>query len=90
VTNAGDCSWFEFAREIIRGAGLNTVVRPTTGEKFARPAKRPKYSVLSAKSRAKYGIDMPHWQDALQAYLLERRTGASPAEHLGSFRGSRL
>jgi dTDP-4-dehydrorhamnose reductase len=74
VTNAGDCSWFEFAREIIRDAGLNTVVRPTTSEKFARPAKRPKYSVLSAKSRGKYGIDMPHWQEALRAYLLERKT----------------
>jgi dTDP-4-dehydrorhamnose reductase len=75
VTNSGDCSWFEFAREIIRDAGLNTVVRPTTSDRFVRPAKRPKYSVLSAKSRAKYGIDMPHWKDALQAYLLERRSG---------------
>jgi dTDP-4-dehydrorhamnose reductase len=72
ATNAGDCTWFEFAREIIRDAGLNTVVRPTTSDKFVRPAKRPKYSVLSAKSRAKYGIDMPHWQSALQDYLLER------------------
>jgi dTDP-4-dehydrorhamnose reductase len=81
VTNAGDCSWFEFAREIIRDAGLNTVVRPTTSDKFVRPAKRPKYSVLSAKSRAKYGIDMPHWRDALQAYLSERtaKTGTVPA-----------
>ena len=72
ATNAGDCTWFEFAREIIRDAGLNTVVRPTTSDKFVRPAKRPKYSVLSAKSRTKYGIDMPHWQNALQAYLIER------------------
>jgi dTDP-4-dehydrorhamnose reductase len=72
LTNAGDCSWFEFAREIIRDAGLNTIVRPTTSDKFVRPAKRPKYSVLSAKSRAKYGIDMPHWQNALQEYLRER------------------
>jgi dTDP-4-dehydrorhamnose reductase len=75
VTNAGDCTWFEFAREIVRDAGLNTLVRPTTSEKFVRPAKRPKYSVLSAKSRGKYGIDMPHWQNGLQNYLLERRTG---------------
>jgi dTDP-4-dehydrorhamnose reductase len=74
VTNAGDCSWFEFARETISDAGLNTVVRPTTSDKFVRPAKRPKYSVLSAKSRAKYGIDMPHWRDALQAYLTERKS----------------
>jgi dTDP-4-dehydrorhamnose reductase len=75
AANAGDCSWFEFAREIVRDAGLSTVVRPTTTDKFIRPAKRPKYSVLSAKSRAKYGVDMPHWQSALSAYILERGTG---------------
>jgi dTDP-4-dehydrorhamnose reductase len=74
ATNAGDCSWFEFAREIIRDAGLNTVVRPTTSDKFVRPAKRPKYSVLSAKSRGKYGIDMPHWQESLRTYLSERKS----------------
>ena len=72
VTNAGDCTWFEFAREIVRDAGLSTVVRPTTSDKFIRPAKRPKYSVLSGKSMRKYGIDMPHWQDALRDYLRER------------------
>jgi dTDP-4-dehydrorhamnose reductase len=72
VANAGECSWFEFAREIVSGAGLTTVVRPTTSEKFVRPAKRPQYSVLSAKSSRRYGIDMPHWQDALRVYLRER------------------
>ncbi|MGA7381335.1 MAG: dTDP-4-dehydrorhamnose reductase [Terriglobales bacterium] len=74
VTNAGDCTWFEFAREIVTDAGLHTVVRPTTSDKFVRPAKRPKYSVLSAKSRRRYGIDMPHWSDALRAYLREKQT----------------
>src|SRR5580704_327435 len=78
ATNSGDCSWFEFAREIIRYAAVNTIVQPTTSDKFVRPAERPKYSVLSAKSRAKYGIDMPHWQNALQVYLLEKGTGNSP------------
>jgi dTDP-4-dehydrorhamnose reductase len=73
VTNAGDCTWFEFAREIVSDAGLTTAVRPTTSEKFVRPAKRPKYSVLSAKSRRRYGIDMPHWSDALRAYLREKQ-----------------
>jgi hypothetical protein len=28
--------------------------------------------VLSAKSSRRYGIDMPHWQDALRVYLRER------------------
>jgi dTDP-4-dehydrorhamnose reductase len=74
VTNRGACSWFEFAREVVAGAGLDTVIRPTTSDKFVRPAERPKYSVLSPTSLEKYGIEMPSWQDALRRYLAERNT----------------
>jgi dTDP-4-dehydrorhamnose reductase len=73
VTNQGDCSWYEFACEIIAGAGLQTMVRETTSEKFVRPAERPKYSVLSPESLQKYGV-MPHWRDALRRYLAARTT----------------
>lgn len=73
VTNAGDCSWFEFAAEIVRSASLATVVRPTTTEQFPRPAKRPPYSVLSPRSLERYQIQMPSWQDGLREYLKEKR-----------------
>ena len=66
-------SWFEFAREIVSDTRLNTLVHPTTSERFVRPARRPKYSVLSSKSLEKQGIEMPDWQDALRRYLLERK-----------------
>jgi len=72
ATNRGECSWYEFAREIIAEAGLKTVVRETTSDKFVRPAKRPKYSVLSPESLQKHGIAMPDWRDALKRYLLQR------------------
>src|SRR5579872_1618460 len=72
VTNAGDCTWFEFAREIVKSAGLTTDVRPVSSQQMARPAPRPAYSVLSATSLGQYGIVMPGWQDALQRYLKER------------------
>jgi dTDP-4-dehydrorhamnose reductase len=72
VNNAGDCSWFEFAREIMKQAGIAIEVRPTTTGQIARPAPRPAYSVLSATSLHRYGIEMPAWQDALQRYLKER------------------
>ena len=75
--NAGDCTWFEFAREIVAGAGLSTEVRPTTSDKFVRPAPRPKYSVLSAESLVKYAISLPTWQNALQRYLQERKSGGN-------------
>jgi dTDP-4-dehydrorhamnose reductase len=72
TTNRGECSWYEFAREIIARSGLDTVVRETTSDKFVRPAERPKYSVLSPESLEKRGIEMAGWQDALGRYLAER------------------
>jgi len=77
ATDAGECTWFEFAREILREAGSATEVRPTTSDKFVRPAPRPKYSVLSAESLKPYDISMPTWQDALSRYLVERRVPQS-------------
>jgi dTDP-4-dehydrorhamnose reductase len=74
VNNAGDCSWFEFAREIVKGVGVATEVRPVSSQQMARPAPRPAYSVLSAKSLQQNGITMPNWQDALQRYLQERKS----------------
>jgi dTDP-4-dehydrorhamnose reductase len=72
VTNRGECSWFDFAKEIVEAAGLNTIVRPTTSDKFVRPAPRPRYSVLSPASLDKYAIPMPDWRTALRNYLAQR------------------
>jgi len=72
ATNRDNCSWFEFAREIIADARLSATVRPTPSDHFVRPAQRPKYSVLSSKSLEKYGIEMPNWQDAVRRYLQDR------------------
>ena len=71
ATNAGDCTWFEFASKIVRESGLPADVRPTTTDKFPRPAKRPKYSVLSSESLLPYA-EMPDWRSALRKYLIER------------------
>jgi dTDP-4-dehydrorhamnose reductase len=73
ANNAGDCTWYEFAREIVARAGLATEVRPVTTMQFPRPAPRPAYSVLSPASLHRWGVTMPSWQDALQRYLQARR-----------------
>ena len=78
VTNAGDCSWFEFAREIVRMAGLATEVRPATSKQMARPAPRPAYSVLSAATLESYGIQLPHWANAVERFLRERESPTRP------------
>lgn len=72
ATNSGECTWFEFAREIVSSAGLPTRVRPVSSDQMTRPAPRPAYSVLSPKSLHNFGIEMPHWHDALRRYMAER------------------
>jgi dTDP-4-dehydrorhamnose reductase len=74
ATNRGECSWFDFAKEIVSVAGMNTIVRPTTSDKFVRPAPRPRYSVLSSASLEKYGITMPDWKFAVRNYLKQRNS----------------
>jgi dTDP-4-dehydrorhamnose reductase len=73
LTNSGECSWFEFARQIVKTARLSTEVRPVNSQQMARPAPRPAYSVLSSKSLQPYGVTVPNWQDALQRYWQERQ-----------------
>jgi dTDP-4-dehydrorhamnose reductase len=73
ATNTGDCTWFEFAEEIVKSAGLPTTVRPVSSQQMARPAPRPAYSVLSPARLYGYGIEMPAWRDALQRYLKQRQ-----------------
>jgi dTDP-4-dehydrorhamnose reductase len=72
ATNTGDCTWFEFAQEIVKSAGLATIVRPVSSQQMARPAPRPAYSVLSPTRLNSYGIEMPSWRDALKRYLKQR------------------
>jgi dTDP-4-dehydrorhamnose reductase len=77
VTNAGDCTWYEFATEIVRESGLSTTVKPVTTAEFPRPARRPAYSVLSPDSLHAYNIRMPERQDALRRYLGPVRAAGS-------------
>jgi len=72
VSNTGECSWFDFAREIVKIAGLSVAIEPVTSDQFARPAPRPANSVLSLASLQRYRISTPAWQDALHRYLQER------------------
>lgn len=74
ITNAGACTWCEFATEILRQAGRSSVrLSPITTEQAARLAKRPAYSVLSPASLLVHRISLRSWQEATTAYLRDFR-----------------
>ncbi len=78
ATNSGNCTWYEFATEIVSRSGLATTVKPVTTAEFPRPARRPAYSVLSPESLHAHSIYMPDWKDALQRYLEKNSAAAAP------------
>jgi len=63
MTNSGQCTWYDFAAEIFRLAGVDIDLQPTTTAEFGAPAPRPAFSVL-ANTRAPE-IIMPDWHDGL-------------------------
>lgn len=71
ATNEGLCTWYEFAREIFRQAGIDVKVTPVTSEQFPAKAKRPSNSRMNKDKLTKNGFThLPRWQDALKRYLL--------------------
>ncbi|MDP3980231.1 MAG: dTDP-4-dehydrorhamnose reductase [Chlamydiota bacterium] len=73
IANSGVCTWYEFARMIIKKKGLDPEkIVPVNTSEFPRPAKRPKNSVLSlSRLENEFGIMMPDWENALEEYLKE-------------------
>ena len=65
ATDAGECTWYEFASEIVRALGLPARVEPCTSAEFPRPAARPAYSVLDISTTEDLIGPLTPWQDAL-------------------------
>lgn len=76
ATNEGFCSWYDFACEIFKAAGMdNVTVTPVSSEEFPVKAKRPHNSRMSKDKLDANGFKrLPAWQDAVKRYveLLDR------------------
>lgn len=77
ASNEGFCSWYEFAKEIFRAAGMDRVqVTPVSSDEFPAKAKRPSNSRMSKEKLVENGFNkLPDWQDAVQRYLRELQIG---------------
>lgn len=80
-TDAGECTWYEFACEILRQALSSFVgstgesrsaceILPCRSDEFPSPVRRPAYSVLDkSRIRAAFGLDIPAWPESLRKCL---------------------
>jgi dTDP-4-dehydrorhamnose reductase len=70
LTNAGSCSWYEFAQAIFQIAKMKPNLTPITSTEYGSKAARPAYSVLSTEHR--HVPKCRPWQEALKEYLALR------------------
>lgn len=66
-TDGGECTWREFAEEIVRLANIECEIKPCTSDERHTKAERPQYSVLDKSATEKIeGIAITPWQEALK------------------------
>lgn len=67
LSNAGSCSWYEFAKEILKDQDVE--VAPVPSEAYPQKAYRPRHSIMSLSKAEGTGFEIISWQEALQQFL---------------------
>lgn len=68
-TDGGECTWFEFAKEIAAHTPGACPVEPCATDEFPRPAPRPAFSVLDLTQTESLLGAMPDWRENLDQVL---------------------
>lgn len=74
LTNAGYCSRYEWAAEVLRLAGrADVALRPITSAEYGAGPPKPPFSALRNEAAARLGITLRPWQEALGEYFGQGR-----------------
>ncbi len=69
-SNEGVCSWYDFAKEIMKIAKIDCTINPIETKMYPTPAKRPYFSLLNkSKIKKEFNINIPYWKDSLNKCL---------------------
>jgi dTDP-4-dehydrorhamnose reductase len=73
LTNAGECSWFDFAQKAFEIAGVKGRMEPIDTGQMKQRARRPSYSALETSRLGAVGLNpMRSWEEALSDYLKQK------------------
>ena len=68
LSNEGSCSWYEFAKEILK-ENTDIEVLPVTSEEFPQKATRPKRSIMDLSKSEELGFEIISWEEALCQFM---------------------
>lgn len=69
LSNEGNCSWYEFAAEILKDKNIE--ILPVNSKEYPQKAYRPRHSVMSLKKTQSLGFEIPSWKEALNDFLIK-------------------
>lgn len=72
VANAGQCTWYDFAKRIFEILDMQANLSPTKTNILQSKARRPMFSPLISARLKKHGLEMEKWEIALENYLIEK------------------
>jgi len=69
-SNQGECSWYEFAKEIIKISNIKCTLNPIKSEDYPQVAERPKHVLMSKKKISKdFNLKINFWKDSLEKFI---------------------
>ncbi len=78
AANAGPVSWYDFACEALRQAGIDYAIEPISAREWKMAARRPAFSALDSGKLRALGFEMPSWRQGISAYLSLSQSSQAP------------
>ncbi|HEY8314552.1 MAG TPA: dTDP-4-dehydrorhamnose reductase [Candidatus Baltobacteraceae bacterium] len=72
LVNEGAVSWYDFATETLKCAGLSHPIEPVSSRQWASSVRRPAFSALATDTVKSLGIEMPTWRQGIANYLRDK------------------
>jgi dTDP-4-dehydrorhamnose reductase len=72
MVNRGPVTWYDFARETLRQAGIDHPIEPVSTNDWPSTVRRPAYSALANTALDALDIPMPDWREGIAGYLRDK------------------